>query len=98
MRISDWSSDGCSSDLTPRHAPCLGIAKNIQRGAAQKAKLLEHTECAEHPCTVFALDQVAVAVLACQQRRCEVETQAAAIGERGQIGRASCRERVCQYV
>src|SRR3546814_10644143 len=29
MRISDWSSDVCSSDLNPRHPPLLLVAREI---------------------------------------------------------------------
>src|SRR3546814_18165919 len=35
MRISDWSSDVCSSDLPPRSAACSGCA-----GLASKAAVL----------------------------------------------------------
>src|SRR3546814_8992253 len=61
MRISDWSSDVCSSDL---------IVKGARRGGG-------------------AID------LARAQYALGIEPVAMV---RGQIGRASCRERVCQYV
>src|SRR3546814_3482426 len=64
MRISDWSSDVCSSDLI--------VGRNVEK----------------------ALDLPGVQV-----------DREHAVGARGgdevgneQIGRASCRERVCQYV
>src|SRR3546814_8174441 len=84
MRISDWSSDVCSSDL-------------------------EHHE---HPREIPPPeDEDAQERLDCQHdaRHAEEEPQADAGREPGhvgrlarvaaeQIGRASCRERVCQYV
>src|SRR3546814_15961149 len=62
MRISDWSSDVCSSDL-------------------------------------FS-DKVTGFVLAadCPQRRNQAHSPKKDFYQSSQIGRASCRERVCQYV
>src|SRR3546814_3158276 len=74
MRISDWSSDVCSSDLHVRHQ--------------DSARHLPHQE----------------------GRRSQVRLEGArqdfgrndrpleACRNRAEIGRASCRERVCQYV
>src|SRR3546814_1460895 len=74
MRISDWSSDVCSSDLL------------VQQRDAQRVlrRLLQHP----HPCcrrgrAPFAIAQLVQEVLA---------------QLRDEIGRASCRVRVCQYV
>src|SRR3546814_2302091 len=68
MRISDWSSDVCSSDLIVRRAlqsPLRQIAENAGwDGAVVAGKLIDGND----------------------------ET----LGFK--IGRASCRERVCQYV
>src|SRR3546814_2832163 len=78
MRISDWSSDVCSSDLfggpfglvsLPHHAPGIDEGVAIHDFAHQR---LVGGDDAAH----LLLDQ-----------RQFVE-----------IGRASCRERVCQYV
>src|SRR3546814_2548266 len=63
MRISDWSSDVCSSDLDASRA-----GHHRSTGPARRAR-------AAHD----------------RRSRCT-----AAGGQ--QIGRASCRERVCQYV
>src|SRR3546814_4429096 len=67
MRISDWSSDVCSSDLKwSDFAPAAQLAtERACRGRARKRPAF---------------------------RRRSVEQR------RSQIGRASCRERVCQYV
>src|SRR3546814_3974564 len=65
MRISDWSSDVCSSDLQY-------IQANVSGFEALKAKVEN-----------FAPEAMAEV--------CGIEASV-------QIGRASCRERVCQYV
>src|SRR3546814_2370247 len=91
MRISDWSSDVCSSDL--------GLVGAIQIGTGNRDRAIvadvdlsagflgQGTDgrpaLADHVADLFRVD------LDLQHARCE-------IGE--QIGRASCRERVCQYV
>src|SRR3546814_16750103 len=62
MRISDWSSDVCSSDLSGRCRDAAdGESRRLRRDRAAPARL-------------------------------------AARRGGDQIGRASCRERVCQYV
>src|SRR3546814_6726328 len=73
MRISDWSSDVCSSDLSLRLA------------APQREPRVRQ--------------QVVVAVAATVRAlRSSCTPQGSATGMRTEIGRASCRERVCQYV
>src|SRR3546814_2902095 len=67
MRISDWSSDVCSSDLSTRHCP--GAYPRQQRGRGRRRLPVP--------------------------RRAHHDPAAHAPRE---IGRASCRERVCQYV
>src|SRR3546814_3104677 len=75
MRISDWSSDVCSSDL-----PFVTAAISI--GTPVPKILALHIL----PNAVGALSVQATYVCA------------AAIITEAEIGRASCRERVCQYV
>src|SRR3546814_4944006 len=93
MRISDWSSDVCSSDLQA----------SVERQLA-----------AGHICTFVACEIKAQSghFLYCAealQRRVRDESRHAVVAvgaiaqqrlpHRGEeIGRASCRERVCQYV
>src|SRR3546814_8160787 len=60
MRISDWSSDVCSSDLEGDP-----VSPDIRRGGKRRAAAPQPGDRAPSP---------------------------------RQIGRASCRERVCQYV
>src|SRR3546814_8719465 len=66
MRISDWSSDVCSSDLDSGRLPIRGRASEIPR--MPKLPRLNRARYA------FLHDVIM------------------------EIGRASCRERVCQYV
>src|SRR3546814_6711236 len=63
MRISDWSSDVCSSDL---------VAEVWRRGSVIASWLLDLTAAAL--------------------------VQDPELSKFNEIGRASCRERVCQYV
>src|SRR3546814_5322058 len=89
VRISDWSSDVCSSDLLG-HLEVQGLAGALQHLAA----VHRHTESALQP-RDLALQAVAahagILQLARQHRNLAAEI-------RLEIGRASCRERVCQYV
>src|SRR3546814_21060727 len=90
MRISDWSSDVCSSDiffivlaedhiLDVRPAGC----QNLLLDSAHGQYLATQRDFTGH-------GQVWLHFPLCKGRsqRCE----------HGEIGRASCRERVCQYV
>src|SRR3546814_5263776 len=74
MRISDWSSDVCSSDLPPSTSP--PHRRGPRREGAGGGR-----EQKSFGCLSF-------------------KKEGGPIGntQRGQIGRASCRERVCQYV
>src|SRR3546814_10235688 len=71
MRISDWSSDVCSSDLLLR----------AERGDITKGQIDYRGE---------RVDQLNPSAL--------VKKGLIQVMEGRQIGRASCRERVCQYV
>src|SRR3546814_14127082 len=80
MRISDWSSDVCSSDLAGDVAAAFveqrggGVEVVVGQGQGEVGQRLGHARGGRH-----------------------AEGQRAAAGL-DQIGRASCRERVCQYV
>src|SRR3546814_8178530 len=75
MRISDWSSDVCSSDL--------GGGKQEEGGEpAPKAAALSQPQPPERK----------------RHRHAQPDQRARQQGQLRQIGRASCRERVCQYV
>src|SRR3546814_13533121 len=106
MRISDWSSDVCSSDLADRAQPLgladLGVAIGAHRLRVGIA--LQHDE--RHrglaPLLARYTDHGGVhdAVVG-DQYRLEVarEDVEAARDDHilGEIGRATCRERVCPY-
>src|SRR3546814_2132219 len=83
MRISDWSSDVCSSDLCVEHGPAAAVGGELGF-AAHRLALAAAVEAADE-------EAIAPAVLGFPRR------QAPAVAHR-EIGRASCRERVCQYV
>src|SRR3546814_19199497 len=79
MRISDWSSDVCSSDL---------LAQDLDLAHAPIGA--QHCHVARAP-AVLDMDVDAVAeFLRAGDDRSEARAR--------EIGRASCRERVCQYV
>src|SRR3546814_2385951 len=82
MRISDWSSDVCSSDLDARFAAELQLASAALGDVEPRP-----AEDADRGVGVVT-DQRIVLDDARRGRRRRI----------GEIGRASCRERVCQYV
>src|SRR3546814_3903704 len=81
MRISDWSSDVCSSDLE------CGTYRD-------RESLLNIESCASFDCCYkrVCCDQCLFYCHEGHQIFVEI------IGDTEQIGRASCREGVCQYV
>src|SRR3546814_20503074 len=109
MRISDWSSDVCSSDLFG--GQFLG-REHLAFTEAQWADDLA----GEHPvldliCRTFDVGDAKIARgrfdLVDRRRRDDRDAVAlrlmrlddrARLGVNLEIGRASCRERVCQYV
>src|SRR3546814_2949458 len=78
MRISDWSSDVCSSDL--------------KRNAAMFARPESRDEA-----DAFVDTRIAT-VAACLEDLARLRAHGRFCVKEQQIGRASCRERVCQYV
>src|SRR3546814_1361070 len=88
MRISDWSSDVCSSDLTAAeiapewHLRMQAAVQNHVDAAVSKTVNLPVTA---------TVDDVRAIYLAAWKAKVKGITVY-------QIGRASCRERVCQYV
>src|SRR3546814_13193802 len=110
MRISDWSSDVCSSDLTVYYyvpiADCRGSVKErimiITAGSPAGAKLGEGAPVFGRPdldnlyitsATVGLTPELRPAT-ACGALLCLTGVT----GRSPEIGRASCRDRVCQYV
>src|SRR3546814_10143004 len=97
MRIMDWSSDVCSSDLVwgkfmRRHR--VGLAAASVALVALLGGLAM---------SLYGLQQARAQRMIAEQRSAELEKVAAfqqsmLEGIDIEIGRASCRERVCQYV
>src|SRR3546814_10705956 len=101
MRISDWSSDVCSSDLriadpgvaAREHLPgwpglCL-VADELRRAVAGPAQPTAHLRRGK---ALMALRQTLSGATLLAATGLFAATLLAA------IGRGSCRERVCQYV
>src|SRR3546814_16195976 len=86
MRISDWSSDVCSSDLLP--APARE-GSGYRRYESHDVSRLHFVRRAK--ALGFTLGEIRELLAPSTPRHGDM----AAIKE---IGRASCRERVCQYV
>src|SRR3546814_12078386 len=78
MRISDWSSDVCSSDLGDLFGD-TGKRRFVRPAGADEAQ-----------------DRIQHALADRDAAHCPLRFQQ--VGRGQEIGRASCRERVCQYV
>src|SRR3546814_3358416 len=87
MRISDWSSDVCSSDLD---APVAGCRRRRHRRIAVEAE--ERHGRGQHA-GAFVLRLVQHLA-----RGGGDDWMDLGMLRHAEIGRASCRERVCQYV
>src|SRR3546814_5610360 len=86
MRISDWSSDVCSSDLGEG---VVGAAADADRGAvARRGVAVDEGEVRNGH--FLTRNRVFIAV--------RVDFHDRVADRAAEIGRASCRERVCQYV
>src|SRR3546814_18486629 len=98
MRISDWSSDVCSSDLVAVGAVEHHLAL-IELAALDELQVQRLAEAAVDGfgVVIIIVADIAGAAIA---RRQEVEIMVVrdAIGKGRENGRASCRESVCQYV
>src|SRR3546814_2610207 len=109
MRISDWSSDVCSSDLLFRIASNLMLDRQRRNTVRTRAKLEQDVnwlpgsaECSarsvtpeEHLHNCQTLDKIAQVLGEMPDMMKDVFLL---VRLEGKIGRASCRERVCQYV
>src|SRR3546814_14523874 len=89
MRIGDWSSDVCSSDLTRCHRlmrPIHLVHLDKTRSALVLTRDLARG----------AMNNVTVAPITSTVKG--LSTEVAIGSQQGEIGRASCRESVWQYV
>src|SRR3546814_7530054 len=100
MRISDWSSDVCSSDL--ELASVLshlgdGLTQLRQQGCVELADQHAINPDTGHALCFAgqALERLALEPTHSLSGRLRVGKR---LGQQQQIGRASCRERVWQYV
>src|SRR3546814_6725872 len=97
MRISDWSLDVCSSDLHPLAAAAkaagVPVIGDIELFARARPSLPRHRVVA---ITGTNGKSTTTALIYHMLRQAGVPALLG--GNIGQIGRASCRERVCQYV
>src|SRR3546814_15745008 len=111
MRISDWSSDVCSSDLNEgrrRDRPAPRRAAAFARGLADPALVRRPADppapaargALARACTDGALGALALSLALPQEARRNAKQPSFRAGRMhaAEIGRASCRERVCQYV
>src|SRR3546814_18394838 len=110
MRISDWSSDVCSSDLRAGRGLDPGIFKGWRYwdgwidDARMVIALLRDAEA--RGATLFPRIAATHAeragggwrITLSDERTVEARHLANATGPCAEIGRAPCRERVCQYV
>src|SRR3546814_7160919 len=99
MRISDWSSDVCSSDLSVRtktHGAqaegCAPVANAFAAGQDQIQPVKPQTIARS-----LAIGDPADGRYVLRLAR-ENGGRILAVSDEEKIGRASCRERVCQYV
>src|SRR3546814_16783743 len=104
MRISDWSSDVCSSDLASIvKMLCSGRIGNILRiFLSSLGVLLQFKQQLEYPsaCNAHTSDIENIPPsIQCWYRSPAVSKALRSVQRiRRQIGRATCRERVCRYV
>src|SRR3546814_3080284 len=89
MRISDWSSDVCSSDLKTTLFQLVQRFYDPQQGVEKvDGTPLPKVDPAALRARIAVVPQESVIFAASARDNLRY----------GQIGRASCRERVCQYV
>src|SRR3546814_4312417 len=106
MRISDWSSDVCSSDLPGRAIDSLGVREDalyytLRERSGVGASLFRRPWDGGSPVSIGLPGLQTLYPLGAQEG-----VSGLLVGGAGwtrfptvmQIGRASCRERVCQYV
>src|SRR3546814_2841666 len=110
MRISDWSSDVCSSDLFVSYATSKAALHGLTRALAIDLGPDIRVVClapAAVATPMLTAGFVGKEEAFAQLKQCHALERIATPDEiadtacfllSGKIGRASCRERVCQYV
>src|SRR3546814_18679756 len=103
MRMSDWSSDVCSSDVelsdTKIRFTCgelILVSKLIDGAFPEYERVIprDNDKVMEVDSKAFAAAVDRVATISTEKSR----AVNLALKPDGKLGRASCRERVCQYV
>src|SRR3546814_11635809 len=103
MRISDWSSDVCSSDLIGR-AVSKGLEAEITVTPIDRLVLGLNGSLNDAQVTKLTASEAAISGAVKNARLASPHLQGSFFGSygydlpSGEIGRASGRERVCQYV
>src|SRR3546814_11139949 len=104
MRISDWSSDVCSSDLAILYDEPEVVA-DVQFGQTQfgtlelnAARAQIHYQGGRGNAKLLAEGYSGVPFRIAANGALTPDLWRIALNGRVKIGRASCRERVCQYV
>src|SRR3546814_14179289 len=105
MRISYWSSDVCSSDLSGcrGRAACAAPDRAMRRSFRDLRGLRlgdvhpDILDLQEFVQALLAAEAAIAALLHAAERQVRLHAFAGTI-DLHQIGRASCRERVCPYV
>src|SRR3546814_8995326 len=92
MRISDWSSDVCSSDLMVEIG-CVELVNRVETGRTFHAYFNPGRPMPSEAQAVHGLSDAFLADKPGFHELCEDLMEFI-----DEIGRASCRERVCQYV
>src|SRR3546814_6749441 len=99
MRISDWSSDVCSSDLESEAGKdslfeIKGVSAEVMAAFSTRSAEIE-AALAERGTSRDAASAVEKQIAALDTREAKVAADHVSLVK---IGRASCRERVCPYV
>src|SRR3546814_13288705 len=100
MRISDWSSDVCSSDLVALNSMAFNLARSAGPAVGGAIVAVAGTAAA-FAANAFSYLGLILVLVRWRPNLPERALPRERIGlamAAGQIGRASCRERVCQYV
>src|SRR3546814_3983997 len=92
LRISDWSSDVCSSDLRSAITGLIGVMDDAIDQMIQTAKAIALFEVKEFP---SQMQDMSALIVECARITAEAMPLLRSLNP---IGRASWRERVCQYV
>src|SRR3546814_2533803 len=102
MRISDWSSDVCSSDLVNKITASADVGSkkfeaNLNRTVKNLQQVMSQISTLEK--SMYAGAGGVRQLNQAQQFGKSTEAAARFAGTvKNEIGRASCRERMCQYV